>query len=94
MEVNTVKDDRDIEILECGLIQDEILVRAGLDPGTHSGWALGMGLDRLVMTLKGIPDIRYLRSSNPKIAEQMVNLQTYHEVSHQPAIPTSCATSC
>jgi phenylalanyl-tRNA synthetase alpha chain len=86
MEVNAVKDDRNIEILECGLIQDEILARAGLDPATYSGWALGMGLDRLVMTLKGIPDIRYLRSSNPKIAEQMVNLQPYHEVSHQPAI--------
>ena len=63
MEVNAVKDDRDIEILECGLIQDEILARAGLDPATHSGWALGMGLDRLLMTLKGLPDIRYLRSA-------------------------------
>ena len=86
IEVNAVKDDRDIEILECGLIKDEILARNGLDPKMHSGWALGMGLDRLVMTLKGIPDIRYLRSGNPKIAEQMTNLEPYHEVSNQPAI--------
>jgi phenylalanyl-tRNA synthetase alpha chain len=86
IEVNAMKDDRDIEILECGLIKDEILSNAGLDPEKHSGWALGMGLDRLVMTLKDIPDVRYLRSGNLKIAEQMTNLERYHEVSNQPAI--------
>ena len=86
IEVNAVQGDRDIEILECGLINDEILRRAGLDPKTHSGWALGMGLDRLVMTVKNIPDIRYLRSTNTKIAAQMADLTPYREVSSQPAI--------
>src|SRR6266446_2285552 len=68
------------------IVKDDLLARAGLDPKTHSGWALGMGLDRLVMTLKGIPDIRYLRSTNPRIAKQMANLELYQEVSNQPAI--------
>jgi phenylalanyl-tRNA synthetase alpha chain len=86
IEVNAIKGDRDIEILECGLINDKILTRAGLNPNTHSGWALGMGLDRLVMTIKDIPDIRYLRSTNQKIADQMTDLSPYHEVSSQPAI--------
>ncbi len=86
IEVNAVLGDRDIEILECGLINHQILANAGLDPKTHSGWALGMGLDRLVMTIKNIPDIRYLRSTNPKIAEQMKDLEKYHEVSNQPSI--------
>jgi phenylalanyl-tRNA synthetase alpha chain len=86
IEVNAVLGDRDIEILECGLINDQILANAGLDPQEYSGWALGMGLDRLVMTLKDIPDVRYLRSTNPKIAAQMKDLQKYHEVSSQPAI--------
>lgn len=86
MEVNATNGDRDIEILECGLINDQILQSAGLDPAIYSGWASGMGLDRLVMTLKDIPDIRYLRSSNPKIAQQMVDLAPYVEVSNQPAI--------
>ncbi|HEX6258318.1 MAG TPA: hypothetical protein VFZ48_02485 [Candidatus Saccharimonadales bacterium] len=86
IEVNAVDGDRDIEILECGLIKEAILENAGLDPKEHSGWALGMGLDRLVMTLKNIPDIRYLRSNNPRIAEQMTNLESYVEVSNQPAI--------
>lgn len=86
MEVNAVKDGRDIEILECGLIADQILVNAGLDPKLYSGWASGIGLDRLVMTLKDIPDVRYLRSTNPKIAAQMLDLEPYIEVSDQPAI--------
>ena len=86
IEVNTVKDDRDIEVLECGLIKEQILENAGLSSQEYSGWALGMGLDRLVMTLKSIPDVRYLRSTNPKIAKQMTNLDPYQEVSNQPAI--------
>jgi phenylalanyl-tRNA synthetase alpha chain len=86
IEVNAVLGDRDIEILECGLIKDEILANAGMDPKEYSGWASGIGLDRLVMTLKGLPDVRYLRSTNPKIAVQMQDLEPYREVSHQPAI--------
>ncbi|MES2971275.1 MAG: hypothetical protein V4702_03080 [Patescibacteria group bacterium] len=86
IEVNAVKDGRDIEILECGLTSDQLLQDSGLDPNKYSGWALGMGLDRLVMTLKAIPDIRYLRSTNPDIAKQMVDLTPYNEVSHQPSI--------
>ena len=86
IEVNAVLGDRDIEILECGLINDQILENAGFDSSEYSGWALGMGLDRLVMTLKDISDVRYLRSTNPKIAAQMKDLEKYHEVSSQPAI--------
>ncbi len=86
IEVNAVSGERDIEILECGLINNQILKNAGLDPNEYSGWALGMGLDRLVMTLKDIPDVRYLRSTNPLIAEQMTHLDKYQEVSNQPAI--------
>ena len=85
-EVNAVKDGRDIEILECGLTSDKLLQNSGLDAEKYSGWALGMGLDRLVMTLKAIPDIRYLRSTNPDIAKQMGDLSPYNEVSHQPSI--------
>jgi phenylalanyl-tRNA synthetase alpha chain len=81
IEVNAVLGDRDIEILECGLISDRLLASTGLDPKEYSGWALGMGLDRLVMTLKDIPDIRYLRSTNPNIAMQVKDLSRYHEVS-------------
>jgi phenylalanyl-tRNA synthetase alpha chain len=52
VEVNAVNGDRDIEILECGLIKEAILENAGLNPEQYTGWALGMGLDRLVMRLR------------------------------------------
>jgi phenylalanyl-tRNA synthetase alpha chain len=45
-----------------------------------------MGLDRLLMLLKAIPDIRLLRATNPAIATQMTNLQPYRPVSVMPPI--------
>lgn len=86
IEVNLVKGNNDIEILEGGVINPKILENAGLNPTEYSGWAMGTGLDRLVMVLKEIPDIRYLRSMNPHIQIQMMDLSRYKEVSLMPAI--------
>lgn len=86
IEVNLVKGSSDIEILEGGVINNQILKNAGLNHNEYSGWAMGTGLDRLVMTLKEIPDIRYLRSTNPRIQKQMADLSKYKEVSLMPAI--------
>lgn len=73
-----------LEILECGEAHPIVLKNAGLDPKEYSGLALGMGLDRLVMVIKGIDDIRVLRSSDPRIKSQMTNLDPYVAVSNQP----------
>ena len=86
VEVNLTYKDKDIEILETGLIKEQILENASLNSDIYSGWAMGMGLDRLVMIKKGIPDIRYLRSDNPQIKAQMYDLDRYEEVSDQPSI--------
>lgn len=87
IEVNVTNlDGRDIEILECGLLGKDIIKRSGMDPEEVSGLASGLGLDRLVMTLKDIPDVRYLRSDNARIKAQMYDLQEYKPVSLQPAI--------
>ncbi len=87
IEVNVKhKDGRDIEVLECGLLGTELIERSGMDPEEVSGIASGLGLDRLVMTLKNVPDVRYLRSSNQRIAVQMYDLEEYRAVSLQPAI--------
>jgi phenylalanyl-tRNA synthetase alpha chain len=73
-----------VEVWECGLAHPEVLVRAGL-PGWY-GLALGLGLDRFLMLRKGIPDIRLLRSTDPRIAGQMLDLKPYRPVSSMPAI--------
>jgi phenylalanyl-tRNA synthetase alpha chain len=73
-----------IEVWECGLAHPEVLARAGL-AGWH-GLALGMGLDRLLMLRKGVPDIRLLRSADPRIAGQMTDLAAWRPVSAMPPI--------
>lgn len=50
-----------------------LLRSAGLDPAAGWGLALGMGLDRALMLRKGIPDIRLLRATDPRIGEQMLS---------------------
>lgn len=70
-----------LEILECGLALPKLLDDSGLDSNTWSGLALGLGLDRAVMIRKEITDIRILRSQNPKISEQMSNLEKYITIS-------------
>jgi len=78
------RDGRWVEVWECGLAQPGVLAAAGL-PG-WVGLALGMGLDRLLMLAKRIPDIRLLRSGDPRVAGQMLDLAPYRPVSSMPAI--------
>ncbi len=73
-----------VEVGECGLAARTILNNAGL--ADHSGLAMGLGLDRLLMLRKNIPDIRLLRSQDPRIRQQMNDLQPYQSVSAMPAI--------
>lgn len=75
-----------IEIGECGQAAPAVLARAGLDSAQITGLAMGLGLDRILMLRKGIEDIRLLRSDDPRIAKQMLDLAPYLPVSNQPPI--------
>ncbi|WP_280268740.1 hypothetical protein [Nocardia wallacei] len=75
-----------LELAECGLIADRVLRGAGLDPSRWSGLALGMGLDRALMLRKGIPDIRYLRADDERIAGQLGDLSPWRPVSAMPPV--------
>ena len=74
-----------VEIGECGLAAEHVLRGAGLAQ-EWSGLAMGLGLDRLLMLRKGVPDIRLLRSADPRVAVQMLDLEAYQPVSHLPAV--------
>jgi len=82
-QVDVLKSGRWVEVWECGLAHPGVLAGAGL--ADHSGLALGMGLDRMLMLIKDIPDIRLLRSAEPRIADQMRDLARYRPVSSMPA---------
>ncbi len=74
-----------VEVGECGLALPALLTEAGIDDG-YSGLAMGLGLDRLLMLRKGIDDIRLLRSADPRVSEQLLDLSPYRTVSRQPAV--------
>ena len=83
-QVDVYQDGRWVEVWECGLAHPGVLAAAGLNGS--SGLALGMGVDRLLMLVKRIPDIRLLRSGDPRVAGQMRGLAAYQPVSSMPAI--------
>jgi phenylalanyl-tRNA synthetase alpha chain len=75
-----------IEIGECGLALPTLLAEAGIDPRRWSGLAMGIGLDRVLMLRKGIDDIRLLRSTDPRVSAQLLDLSPYRPVSMRPPI--------
>lgn len=75
-----------VEVGECGMAHPRVLAGAARPSPPHSGLALGLGLDRILMLRKSIPDIRLLRASDPRIASQMLDLTPYRAVSHMPAV--------
>lgn len=83
-ELNVEAGDGWVEVGECGVAHPGVLARAGLSG--WSGLAMGLGLDRLLMLRKAVPDIRLLRSADPRIAGQWADLEPYRPVSNLPAI--------
>jgi phenylalanyl-tRNA synthetase alpha chain len=86
IEVYAGVDGKEIEVFEAGLIHPEVLKITGLDPAQYSGLALGMGIERLIMARKNLPDIRLIRSVDPRIIKQMGDMEVFKDVSNQPAM--------
>lgn len=59
-----------VELLPCGMVHPNVLKHGGIDPEKHSGFAFGLGLDRLVMMRYGIDDIRHLHSGDLRFNSQ------------------------
>ena len=47
-----------LEILGCGMVHPNVLTAAGVDPEKYSGYAFGMGVERLAMLRYGVSDLR------------------------------------
>jgi phenylalanyl-tRNA synthetase alpha chain len=84
LEILVEDGDGVVEIGECGRAGRHVLTEAGLSD--RAGLAMGLGLDRILMLRKGIPDIRLLRSRDARIAAQMRDLEPYRPVSAMPAV--------
>ena len=60
LEVDVQVKGKWIEMLGAGLVHPDVLKNVGIDSEKYSGFAFGMGIDRLVILKTGITDIRYL----------------------------------
>jgi phenylalanyl-tRNA synthetase alpha chain len=47
-----------LEIMGCGMVDPAVLTSCGIDPMIYSGYAFGMGIERIAMQRFQIPDIR------------------------------------
>lgn len=52
-----------IELLGCGMIHPNVLKAADIDPGIYTGFAWGVGVERLIMLKHSIEDIRHFQSA-------------------------------
>lgn len=60
------------ELLGCGMVHPNVLKAGGIDPKIYSGFAFGMGIDRLAMMKYGITDIRPLHGGNLNFMRRFV----------------------
>ena len=59
-----------LEIMGCGMVDPNVLTNCGIDPNTYSGFAFGMGIDRIALLLHQINDIRLLSENDIRFLEQ------------------------
>ncbi len=59
-----------MEILGCGMVHPQVLRNCGIDPEEWSGWAFGMGIDRVAMLKYDIPNIRTLFENDLRLLQQ------------------------
>ena len=66
----TCKGEGWIEVLGAGMVHPKVLSGCGIDPDVYSGWAFGMGLERLAMGEYKITDLRLIFENDVRFLEQ------------------------
>ncbi len=59
-----------LEIMGCGMVDPNVLKNCNIDPTTYSGFAFGMGIERIAMLLYQIGDIRMFYENDVRFLEQ------------------------
>jgi phenylalanyl-tRNA synthetase alpha chain len=59
-----------LEVLGCGMVHPNVLQMVGIDSERYSGWAFGLGIDRLTMLRYKIPDLRSLFENDLRFLKQ------------------------
>lgn len=59
-----------LEILGCGMVHPNVLRHVGIDPNEYSGYAFGMGVERLTMLRYGVNDLRVFFDNDIRFLQQ------------------------
>ena len=59
-----------IEVLGCGMVHPNVLASCGVDPDRYTGYAFGMGIDRLAMLRYGVNDLRLFFENDLRFLRQ------------------------
>jgi len=59
-----------LEIMGCGMVDPEVFKAVGIDPEAYTGYAFGMGVERIAMILQGVDDIRYYYQNDVRFLKQ------------------------
>ncbi|MAO70890.1 MAG: phenylalanine--tRNA ligase subunit alpha [Flavobacteriales bacterium] len=63
-----------LEILGCGMVDPNVLENCGIDPKKYSGYAFGMGIERIAMLKYGVKDLRLFFENDIRFLKQFSSL--------------------
>jgi phenylalanyl-tRNA synthetase alpha chain len=59
-----------LEVLGCGMVHPNVLKNVGIDPERYTGFAFGMGVERLAMLRYGVKDLRAFFENDLRFLKQ------------------------
>ncbi|MFP4165786.1 MAG: phenylalanine--tRNA ligase subunit alpha [Opitutales bacterium] len=62
--------DRWMEIMGCGMVDPAVFDAVGIDPAEYTGYAFGIGIERIAMILQGVDDIRHYFQNDVRFLKQ------------------------
>lgn len=63
-----------VEIMGCGMVDPNVLKNCGIDPDVYSGFAFGMGVERIAQLVYRVPDLRLYSQNDVRFLKQFVKL--------------------
>lgn len=67
---NICKQSGWVEIMGCGMVDPAVLANCGIDPTVYSGFALGMGVERIAQLIYRVPDLRMYWENDVRFLDQ------------------------
>jgi len=64
-----------VEIMGCGMVDPQVLENCKIDPDVYSGFAFGMGVERIAQLLYRVPDLRLYSQNDIRFLHQFARIQ-------------------